>query len=98
MHCKFNSFTVALDRTRHGFYIIQNVNKKSFTKHISVYLFTNNTHGNWNIMSPIYHMKVRPRDVYIQQDENYMKWKQAEVNFGFHYFDIIHIKKELQIW
>ena len=25
MHCKFNCITVALNRTQHGFYIIQNV-------------------------------------------------------------------------
>ena len=32
MHCKFNWFTVAIDRTQHRFYIIQNVNINSFTK------------------------------------------------------------------
>ena len=27
VHCKFNSITVVLDRTEHGFYIIQNVHQ-----------------------------------------------------------------------
>ena len=32
VHCKSNSFTVALDMTQHGFYIIQNVNNKFIYK------------------------------------------------------------------
>ena len=98
VHCKFNCITVALDRTSHGFYIFQNVNRNALYKTHFILSFYKQNSSSSNVnntfddlfrhtyMSPITHTKIflGPGDTFKKKHSIIKKIENKKIIF-FHY-------------